>query len=324
MEIYNLGDILPVLEDKSEVLVAVKQGFVAHSRGELDLPSPMQMIFARADTSIKGDCHVKAAASEAFPYFCIKVATGFYDNPKQGLPVNDGLVMLMSSDTGQPVALFQDEGHMTSVRTAAAGALAAQLVRSGQPKRLGIIGTGHQAELQALWIASVMDIESISLWGRSSDKANDLVSKLHSQGLSAQVVATIEDLTSQADILVTTTPSTQPVLMSNHIRNGHHIIAMGADSPGKQELDPQILAKADTIIADDVGQCVSHGEFGWATRAGLVAEDKAIPLGQVLAQAKACLSGEGLSVVDLTGLGAQDLALASFVYRKLASGNELT
>ena len=319
MQIFQLGEILPMLEDKAGILAGVKHGFISHARGEIDLPNPMQILFERADKSLRADCHVKAASSAAMPYFCIKVASGFYDNPKLGLPVNNGCVLLFSSETGLPLALFQDEGHMTSVRTAAAGALSAQLAGGDRPKRLGIIGTGHQAELQALWIASTMDISEVCLWGRSKDKARALAARLASHGCPAQIAPSVATLSAQSDMLVTTTPSTAPILKNEHVRDDQHIIAMGADSPGKQELDPQILARADAIIVDDFAQCTAHGELGWATRAGLVGQDKTIPLGEALARNESAVSGDGISLVDLTGLGVQDLALAAFVYEKLTS-----
>ena len=82
------------------------------------------MMFGAEHDAIVGDCHIKTASSTTLPFFCVKLATGFYNNPAQGLPVNNGLLMLLSSKTGQPVSLFRDGGHMTSVRTAAAGARA--------------------------------------------------------------------------------------------------------------------------------------------------------------------------------------------------------
>ena len=134
MRIISLDEIRPVLENKSKVLDAVKRGFIDHSDGLIDMPEPIQMMFGAEHDAIIGDCHIKTARSSALPYFCVKLATGFYNNPAQGLPVNNGLVMLLSSKTGQPVALFRDDGHMTSVRTAAAGALSCLLYTSPSPR----------------------------------------------------------------------------------------------------------------------------------------------------------------------------------------------
>ena len=214
--------------------------------------------------------------------------------------------------------MFQDGGHMTSIRTAAAGALSASLVGNKQAKRLGVIGTGHQAELQAIWISETRDISEISLWGRSIEKGQALAARLAVKGIDVTVRETVEELCAASDIIVTTTPSTTPILEAGHIRKGHHIIALGADSPGKRELDPAILAKADTVFVDDVTQCVDHGELGWAVRQGLLSADQSLPLGKALsAGASGVISENQISVVDLTGLGSQDLALAAYVYEAL-------
>ena len=318
MQLVNLDQIKPILEDKHTVLEAVKQGFIQHSNGKITLAEPVQMLFGVTDDAIAGDCHIKTASSESLPYFCIKVATGFYKNPAKGLPVNNGLVMLISSETGAPLALFQDDGHLTAIRTAAAGALAASLVNETAPLSLGIIGTGHQAELQALWISETCQIPNITIWGRSQDKAEALKTRLIRTGLQVKISPSISELCAQSRIIVTATPSTSPLVFSSDIKAGHHLIAMGADSPGKKELDPEILKRADLVITDDHMQCIHHGEFGHAVKAGLVEESKDISLGLALQNSTPSrLTKETLSVVDLTGLGAQDLAIASMVYDKL-------
>ena len=318
MRVVSLDEIRPILENKADVLEAVKQGFVQHSGGHINMPDPVQLIFGGAGNPILGDCHIKTASSSALPYFCVKVASGFYQNPAKGLPVNNGMVMLFSSETGQPLALFQDDGHMTSVRTAAAGALSASLAPAKHSVCLGIIGTGHQAEMQARWISECCNVSQICLWGRSPEKASALKDRLDDLNLPIDTVSTVADLCAGSNVIVTTTPSTSPILFGKDVADGQHIIAVGSDSPGKIELDPAILAKADIIIIDDQQQCLNHGEFGHAVRAGLVAEDAHRSLGQLLGDSNADQIGpDSLSVVDLTGLGAQDLALASFVYENL-------
>lgn len=317
MEILSLQEIQAVL-DKTAVMDAVRQGFISHDLGDITSPMPMGMLFRAQDHSLVGDCHVKSAYSDRYPYFCVKIATGFYNNPSRGLDANNGLVLLMSSDTGAPLALFLDDGHLTAVRTAAAGALAASLTGDPSPKRLGIIGTGEQAEMQSRWIADYIDLSRITVFGRSSDKANGLIGRLDDLDVSACVADTPAELCAQSDIIVTTTTATSPVLMSTDIKPGHHIVAMGADSLGKTEVDPEIFALADVIVVDDHGQCLDHGEFGSAVRAGLVDANRDVSLGAILAGAtKVQIGPESVSIVDLTGLGAQDLAVASLVFERL-------
>jgi len=318
MRIFQRNEIAPVLECKSKIIEAVKQGFISHAKGEIENPEPVQMLFGVDENSIEGDCHIKTASSKSLPYFCVKLATGFYKNPALGLSVNNGLVLLMSSQTGEPLALFQDDGHLTSARTAAAGALAASLTCSKKPRSLGVIGTGHQAELQARWIASYCELTDIVIWGRSVDKANALKARLADLGLEVETAASVTELCQGAKLIVTTTPSISPLIMAPDVSPGHHIIAMGSDSPGKVELDPAILGRADVILTDEHFQCLHHGELGHAVTAGLIGETKDQSFGLALKNPESLqLDSETISVVDLTGLGAQDLAIASFVYDTL-------
>jgi ornithine cyclodeaminase len=315
MRIVNLTEIKSALQNKQVVLETVKNGFIEHSNGNIDLPEPVQLLFKSEQKALIGDCHVKTASSKNYPYFCIKVASGFYDNPSKNLPVNNGLVLLMSSKTGAPIALFQDWGHLTSIRTAAAGALAASLIDNHVPLSLGVIGTGHQAELQARWITKTRPISDIIIWGRSEDRANRLAERLFDCRVKIRSTSSLSELCSQSRIIVTTTPSTSPLLFARDIKPGNHIIAIGSDSPGKVELEPHILKIADVVITDDHYQCLHHGEFGHAVKNKVINDVDDISFGRVLQNPSALqLTPETLSVVDLTGLGAQDLAIASMVY----------
>ncbi len=318
MDTVSLTDILPILDDKPAVIAAVRQGFIAHNRKEITGPDPVALLFGASAEALFGDCHIKTAYGETQPYFCIKVATGFYKNPEKNLPVNNGLTLLFSAETGAPQILFQDQGYLTAARTAAAGALAAALADNTQPHILGIIGTGHQAELQARWISASCNINAITLWGRSLDKAHKLKHRLGDLDIDIQVIPTIPALCQMANLIVTATPSTAPLLMANYIEPGHHIIAMGSDSSGKIELDPALLQRADVVITDDRAQCLAHGEWGHAVRAGLVDKTTALDLGHILETPESVkLNNQTISIVDLTGLGAQDLAIASLVYQRL-------
>lgn len=318
MQLIHLDKIKPIVEDKQAVLEAVKQGFIQHAQGQITLPEPVQILFGTSEERLAGDCHIKTASNNNLPYFCIKVATGFYKNPERGLPVNNGLVILMSSETGKPLALFQDDGVLTSVRTAAAGALAASLTNTDQPRSLGIIGTGHQAQLQARWISETNAISKIIIWGRSEAKAKEIKDNLEDLNICIKTASSIPNLCKASDVIVTTTPSQSPLIFAADLKPGHHIIAMGSDSPGKMELDPAVLQWADVIVTDDHEQCLHHGEFGHAVKLGLIENDTDVSLGKVLHNPGILsLNEKSISVVDLTGLGAQDLAISSMVYNKI-------
>ena len=121
-------------------------------------------------------------------------------------------------------------------------------------------------------------------------------------------------------VLVTTTPATSPVVQLEDVPGTLHIVAVGADTPGKTELDPRILGRAHTIVTDAHQECLSNSDFGAAVRAGEVAEDSDVSFGEMLALAEPDprMAEDGISVVDLTGMGVQDLAIAGMTLEGLA------
>jgi len=311
MRIVSLAEIEPIVANKGTVIEVVRQGFIDHSLGKISMPSPLQMNFLESDESIRGDCHIKCAYSDAYSYFCVKIATGFYNNESTGLPVNNG--------TGEPIAILQDKGHLTAARTAAAGALSVELIRGSSLTRIGIVGAGHQAGLQARWICAHANVSTVVLWGRNRSSADKLANRLADLPVEVLVTDTVEMLCQLSDVVVTTTPSTEPILLNHMIQPGQGVVAVGADSKGKTEIDPIIFSKASNIITDDHKQCASHGEFGHALRAGHISDSASLSLGNCLSGANHLSQSEGdITVVDLTGLGAQDLAIATLVWNSLS------
>ncbi len=313
MRHITLEDIRLVI-DKKSILAAVRTALIGNWKETHNSPPPTQLIFPSTDGRLKGDCHIKSATAITKCYFSIKIAAGFYDNPSQGYPVNSGLIFLMSSETGRPLAMIEDEGWLTAWRTAAAGALAAGCVPSNPETRLGIIGTGMQAELQAEWICSYLNLTKVSIFGRSNQNAHALVGRLEAKGIDCFVANSAAELCSKCHLIITTTPACEPILMNTDVLDGTHIVALGADSPGKQELDPILLQRAEQIIVDDASQCLDHGEFGHAHRLGLIGANDFITLGEILADTHYNPKESAITIADLTGLGAQDLEVAALVY----------
>lgn len=300
------------------VLAVVRQALVDHAAGRYSLPAPTHLTFPG------GDCHIKSGFLNGGENFTIKMATGFYGNPHKGLPSANGLLLLCSQETGFPLALFEDEGCLTAWRTTAAAILGVQIGAPSGPMRVGIVGSGQQAELAAQWLPLFSNVESIGIWGRSGERARALASRLN-----ATPPITAHDelaaLCRWANILITTTPSSEPLIHADWIQPGTHIVALGADNPGKVELDPALVARCTLIATDDHDQCLDHGDFGHAVRAGLVRPDADRPLGEMLtasAHARDAIEPDGVSMVDLTGLAAQDDAIASFFYHVLNSAHE--
>jgi ornithine cyclodeaminase len=305
MRIVTRGEILAAL-DETAALAAVEAGFRAYSAGKAQLMAVGHLGFSDPP----GDCHVKGAYAEGDEVFVVKLASSFYRNPDIGLPSSNGFMVVVSARTGEVLALLHDEGALTDQRTAMAGAIAARAILKAGSTVLGIVGTGTQARLQAKLISRLLRLRTILAWGRNPDRAAALAMELDGQAVN------LADLCSRADLLVTTTPSTQPLLMVGMIRPGARIVAVGADCPGKQELDPQLLAKA-RILVDSRSQCVDHGDTGWAVRAGLVDATSLLELGTYLAH-PIQFAAEDIVVADLTGVAIQDVAIARSVWRRLA------
>ena len=314
MRIVSLPEIQSVVA-VPEAIEAVRAGFIAFSEGRIEQPDPIQLLFKNANGDLLGDCHGKAAQGEGLPYFVLKVATGFYNNVDKGLPVNNGMVLVMSAETGIPIAMLQDDGWLTQIRTAAAGALAAELAQVKKDATLGIVGTGTQALLQAQIITAHLGLSNVVVFGRSDEKAKALCNTFSQSGLHATPMASVRDVCHAADIVVTTTPSTTPVLNATDLPEKLHIIAVGTDSPGKLEIDPAVFASVDIIVTDNHQQCLHHGNFGSAVRAGVVPESADVSFCDLVAgqSTTADFSTANISLVDLTGLGVQDLVLAALV-----------
>ena len=319
MRIVPLADIQSAITAKAAI-EAVRAGFIAHARGQVHCPEPVQIVFRDDRQEQHGECHVKSAIWNGRPYAAVKIASGSYRNAARGLPGAGGMIVLIATDTGLPEAILHDECWLTNVRTAAAGALAAGLKPVSKDATLGVIGTGTQAEIQATMISAHLGLGSVSVWGRSAAKAATLCDKLKAGGLAATAMDTVREVCHSSAIVVTTTPVTEPIVHLEDVPDTLHIVAVGADTPGKTELDPRILGRAHTIVTDDHRECLHHSEFGAAVRAGAVAEDSDCSFGEMLSLATPDprMARDGISVVDLTGMGVQDLAIAMVTLNALA------
>ena len=298
---------------EADILDAVQGALVAQARGQVNSPPPGML---QLDDP-KGECHIKYGHLEGSDTFVIKIACGFYENPKIGLSANNGMMLVFDAKTGAPVCILDDKGWLTNARTAAAGALAA---RAGAPPgvaSLGIIGSGEQAELQAKWTARLLGIESVVVYGRTARHVEDYAERMARDGFSVTIAPDIASLMKRCNLVITTTPSNAALILADDVRPGTHIVAMGADNPGKQELEAALFPRAAVIMVDDHDQCVHHGDLGHAVRGGLVGDDADIDLGAVLAGDKpGRLSDDDITIVDLTGIAAEDMAVAGLVWSR--------
>jgi ornithine cyclodeaminase len=314
MLILAEADLRRLVPLDRDAVACVEQAFVALATKAVAMPPILRLDIPEH----RGEVDVKTAYVPGLDGFAIKVSPGFFDNPKLGLPSLNGLMILFSARTGLVEALLLDNGHLTAVRTAAAGAVAAKHLARPDARAAAIIGAGEQARLQLEALTLVRPIERARIFARDRGKAQQAAAELSERlGLPVEAAASAEAAIRDADIVVTTTPAERPVLMAGWAAPGQHITAMGSDSEHKNEVDPALFARA-TYVADRLSQTRRLGELRAALAAGAVEETAAFPeLGAVIAgQAAGRTRADEITLCDLTGTGVQDTAIATLAHRR--------
>ncbi len=304
----QIEQILPTLD----LLPAIEDGFVAYSVGHAVIPPVGELMLPR------GEVHIKYGYIPGNEYYVIKIASGFYDNASLGLPTGNGLMLLFSQQSGELVSILLDEGVLTDVRTAVAGAVVARHLAPRTVHRIGIVGTGIQARLQLQFLAQVVDCRDVLVWGRGEKQLRSYRRDLEPQGFNIETTLETADILRECNLVVTCTPAKEPLLNVTDLLPGTHITAIGSDTPQKQELDAAILARAELVIADSIEQCLVRGEIHRAIQAGEIGQLKVIELGQVIAgEAAGRMTEELITVADLTGVAVQDIVIATAVYKAI-------
>ena len=296
----------------NEARPVVRDAFAKLARGEAILPGVINIDIPES----RAEVHVKGAHLRATPFFSIKVASGSYDNPARGLPVGSGMFLVFDATTGFPRAVLFDNGYLTELRTGAAGAVAADLLARKDIERVGIVGVGSQARYQLEALLGVRTPERVIAYGRSEPKAIAYAKEMEERhGIQVLPAKTVREAVHGSDVVVTVTPSKEPLVRTEWVLPGMHITAVGSDGPDKQELDVGVLAKADKVVADCLDQCLRLGEIHHAVEAGVLTRDRVYAeLGAIVAGSKPGRErDEEITVADLTGVGVQDAAVANVV-----------
>ncbi|MGD2246317.1 MAG: ornithine cyclodeaminase family protein [Candidatus Aminicenantes bacterium] len=314
-KIFHLDQIHQVL-DGIDPIQSIEEGFTAYSQGKVVVPPVGELLFKDPP----GDVHIKYGYILDDDYYVIKIASGFYASDPDGVPKQNGLMLIFRQRTGNLEAVLLDEGHLTHVRTAAAGAVVAKYLAPKTVRRIGIIGAGIQARMQLQYLRSCVDCTDVLAWGLNKEELDNYKKAMTSQGFSVQTTLKAEEVPLNCNCIVTATPSQTPLLFAQHIQKGTHITAVGSDTPEKQELDPQILKEADLVVADSISQCLLRGEIHQAFKAGLLKKENILELGHVIAERSLQRTEENqITVADLTGVAVQDIQISKAVYERLAS-----
>ncbi len=294
-------------------ITAVREAFAAADRGQAVMPAPFELHLPDVD----GELHVKGAYLKGAPVFAVKTATGFYRNARLGLPVSGGMTLVYDATTGRLRVLITDGGLLTELRTAAAGALAADLLARPVARTAAVIGTGGQARYQLQALLEVRPIEHVTVWGRRPEAAEQYRRDMAAAGVPVSLAATVRQAVEGADVVITATSSTAPLVEAGWLARGAHVTAVGSDMPHKQELDPRVLAAAGKYVPDSIETAATSGELHHALEAGVF--DVGSVYGELTAVASGRLAGrtadDELTVADLTGMGIQDAAVATLTAR---------
>jgi len=317
-------DEIKRLIDIPQLIQEIEAGFVLYSEDKVVVPPVGFLHFDQPP----GDVHIKYGYVTGDDFYVLKMASGFYNNAELGLSVADGLILVFSQQTGHLELILLDECWLTDMRTAAAGAVAAKHLAADSIHHIGIVGTGVQARLQLELLKDVVDCQSCFIWGRDANKAQGMIDDLQAReairawGLDLKAVTEIDELVSECKLIVTTTSAREPLIRADQVQKGTHITAMGSDDHGKQELEAEVLAKADRVVADSVSQCVDHGECFHAVKDKMIEEGAILELGNVIKNPELGRTGEDqITVADLTGVAIQDIQIAKMVNHVLQSGD---
>jgi alanine dehydrogenase len=295
-----------------EAIDAVKAAYSAFAKGRVQMPS-VQHLEVRQHN---GEVDVKSGFVEDFQMMGTKIASGFYDNQKLGLPPGIAVIVLLDLKTSMPLAIM-DGTYITAYRTGAAGTVAASVLARKDSRNVGVIGTGTQGRMQLLALNELFSIQNVKVWNinrSSAVKYQDQMSKMLS--IDIQVVDTPGAVVPDADILVTATPSREALINEDVIHEGLHINAIGADGPGKQELDPRVMTHVSKIVVDSLEQCRKIGEIQHALTLGLITEASIhAEIGEIINGDKTGRENDAeITMFDSTGLSAQDIAAAKIVF----------
>lgn len=300
----------------TDAITAMESAFVAFSEKSVTVPPVVHLQIPER----RGEVHIKSAYIHRSSECVIKVATGFYMNRLRNLPSGSGLMLLLSAETGYPLAILLDHGYLTDLRTAAAGAVAAKYLAQDKVEQVAILGAGIQGRFQLEALTCVRTFRKVLVYDHHPINIATYIGEMERR-IKAELfpASSVEEALHGSRIAITCTPSREPFVKAEWVEPGTHITAMGADGPDKRELDVDVIRKADCLIADSVSQCLQFGEFQYAVQAGVIREEDIDgELGDVIRGRIGRTSDSQVTICDLTGVGVQDAAIAQLAFEKVS------
>jgi len=309
------------------VIDPVRESFKSYSAGRANIPPVQHLEMPSCGHSA---LHIKTGHVEPLPFCLVKIASTFPENARRDppRPSINGVIVVFSTVDGDPLALLEDRAWITQVRTAAAGAVAADLLGREDAKTLGVIGSGTQAGLQAAAVLQVRPgIERLQVWGRSPPRTAAFVETTRKRhpNLAVEHAASAEAVSRTADVLVTTTYSSEPLVKGEWLPKGVLVIAMGGDSIHKRELDSPAIRDANRVIVDsrsqnehlaEVGYGIRNGDFG-PERIDAEIGEVLLALGPHAGRAGGRRAADEKIICKLTGVAVQEIFVCDLLLKEL-------
>jgi len=305
MKIMTIQQIKSRLNIENAIALQ-EEGFRFYSEGKVTVP-PVGYMDLGKDL---GDVHVKYGWINGDEIFVVKIAGSYYHNVDKV----QGVILVFDAKTGKLSAILQDEGYLTNLRTAIAGLIVAKYFAPREITAIGILGTGVQARLQVELLKRYTNCRDLWVWGRNNKKVNEYIEDMTNTGYRVLQAKSPAEICKRCNLIVTTTSAREPLILAKDVQPGTHITAVGADSPGKQELDPDVFRLADICVVDSKSQCQDHGEVFHPHQAGILSVKKLVELGEVIADPTLQRqSVDQITVADLTGVSVQDIQIAKSI-----------
>jgi ornithine cyclodeaminase/alanine dehydrogenase-like protein (mu-crystallin family) len=305
-----------------EVIAPVREAFKSYSRGGANIPPVQHLEMPQRQ---KGALHIKTGHVEPFDFCLVKVASTFPENTRRvpPRPSINGVIMIFSALDGEPLVVLEDRAYITQLRTAAAGAVGAQALARPGAETLAVFGSGAQARLQTDAILHVCPgLRRVLVWGRTPENVSRFAEGLRASrpDLTVEAKSDAQEAARPADIVVTTTYAGEPIVRGEWLREGVLVIAMGADSIHKRELDPAAVLRADKVYVDSRSQNEILGEVGHGIRTGLWDAGRIDgEIGEMLIAAEGGRPGRSADreriLCKLTGVAVQEIFVCDFVLK---------
>lgn len=299
----------------AEAIDVVEDAFTASAESRINIPGD----FVLNLPEVNGEVDVKGTYLQAAPYYVIKIANNFHNNPQINLPTNSGLLAVFEAATGFPAAIMVDNGYLTNIRAGAAGALAVDYLANKKIEQVAILGAGSQAYSQLKSLMVLRDIGWVAVWDHSPMDADNYARLMvEDHDLNIQIAPSVEAAVQQADIIIITTVGDEPLLKADWLKPGVHITTVGDDHSNRQKLQVDVLQKADVIIVDNLDQCTTSGEIRYGLTTGIITTaDIQGELGHlIIDKIPGRTDPTQITLADLTGLDSQDAVVATLAMEK--------